>query len=363
MWEAAFSALVSFIKLVLGRDENKEQTAFFRNRLQVLWQCLSQLRNNSSTTAAAIEHVVAEIREAYELCEVLLQRGTLMNLWKNNPDKAALIEIGDKLDACIFNLDIALNTDQQGLISEAKTSIQIVSDKIEKLLALSAGNQEYIRQIITEERAFEFYQKWFNGNTIITIHGFMAGLATDRMLPPGLSSVIVNAIDQNGDGVVDIYALNEFFRDQLSLLLEAEAPEIVINIEPLFQRDAKLTVEKCDEPTTFSLQQQFRLLPEGFKDIIGVRIHDRTTLIGTLGSGYWQNDIILALDDPYCSKQQAVINHTSIGYRLIEIAINGLTRIAVQDKEHVEMVKGLTLSFGLSNICRVVNVFEAGSQT
>jgi len=88
----------------------------------------------------------------------------------------------------------------------------------------------------------------------------MAGLATDRMLPPGLSSVIperssviVNAIDQNGDGVVDIYALNEFFRDQLSLLLEAEAPEIVINIEPLFQRDAKLTVEKCDEPTTFSL--------------------------------------------------------------------------------------------------------------
>ena len=374
--EVAFSTVVNFIKLVQGRGENKASAAFLSNRLEVLWQCLSQLKNNSNTTVAAIENVTSQIRTAYELCEVIFSRGTFMNLWKNSSDKAELIEIGDKLDACIGDLDIALNVDQQRLLAEAKTSIQEVSDKIDQLLQLRSGNAEYVRKIITEERAFEFYQKWFNDNTIITIQFFLAGLTAELRenrgieASPGLRQVITNAVDQNGDGVVDIHELNEFFRDQWigsqidDLLLEGEeAQDIVDSFGPQYGRPAQLTVEKCNEPTTFQPLQHFRLLPEGFQDIQGCRIHDRTTLIGTLDSGFQQNDIILAANDPYCSKQQAVINHTSVGYKLTEIAINGLIRIAVQEKEEVEMVKGTTISFGLSNICRVVNVFDAGGQT
>ena len=132
--EVAFSTVVNFIKLVQGRGENKASAAFLSNRLEVLWQCLSQLKNNSNTTVAAIENVTSQIRTAYELCEVIFSRGTFMNLWKNSSDKAELIEIGDKLDACIGDLDIALNVDQQRLLAEAKTSIQEVSDKIDQLL-------------------------------------------------------------------------------------------------------------------------------------------------------------------------------------------------------------------------------------
>ena len=34
----------------------------------------------------------------------------------------------------------------------------------------------------------------------------------------------------------------------------------------------------------------------------------------------------------------------------------------MQPTEQLEMVKGLTLSFGLTNICRVVDIFDAGGQ-
>ena len=82
------------------------------------------------------------------------------------------------------------------------------------------GNAEYVKQIVTDERAFEFYQKWFNDNTIITIQFFLDGLTAELRdergieATPGLRQVITNVIDPNGDGVVDIHELNEFFRDQ-----------------------------------------------------------------------------------------------------------------------------------------------------
>ena len=34
-----------------------------------------------------------------------------MNLWKNSADKAALIDIGNKLDQCIGDLGVALSAD------------------------------------------------------------------------------------------------------------------------------------------------------------------------------------------------------------------------------------------------------------
>ena len=72
---------------------------------------------------------------------------------------------------------------------------------------------------------------------------------------------------------------------------------------------------------------------------------------------------MFAENDPFCSKNQAVINHKSTGYELIETTINGLCRIKVKLGEEVECVKGLTLSFGLSNVCRIVDIFDAGGQT
>ena len=96
--EVAFSSLVNFIKLVRGRGENKQSAAFLSNRLEVLWQWLSQLKNNSNATVQAVESVTGQIREAYELAEKIFQRGTFMTLWKNNSDKQALIDLGARLD-------------------------------------------------------------------------------------------------------------------------------------------------------------------------------------------------------------------------------------------------------------------------
>ena len=126
--EVAFSTVVNFIKFVAGHGENKAITAFLSNRLEILWQCLSQLKNNSGATVSLIEHVISQIREAYERCAVILTKGTIMSSWKNTSDRAYLIEIGDKLDTCISDLDIDLSVDQQRLLVEAKTSIQDVSD-------------------------------------------------------------------------------------------------------------------------------------------------------------------------------------------------------------------------------------------
>ena len=247
------------------------------------------------------------------------------------------------------------------------------------------GNAEYVKQIVTDERAFEFYQKWFNDNTIITIQFILDGLTAELRdergieATPGLRQVITNVIDPNGDGVVDIHELNEFFRDQWvgsqidDLLQEGEeTQQILHSFGPEYGRSAQLMVDRCYEPTTLQPAQRFRLLPEGFQDIQGCRTHDRTTLIGTLGdvvqqNGDYahpqQNDIILAHNDPYVSQQQAVINHTSAGYKLTEIAINGLIRIQVQWEEELEMLPGMTLTLGLANTFRVVDVFNAGGQT
>lgn len=143
-----------------------------------------------------------------------------MTLWKNNSDKQALIDLGARLDQCISDLGIALNVDQQRLLAESKTSIQEVCDKLDQLVALQRGSLEYVQKSVTDERAFAFYQRWFNDNTIITIQFFVAGLTAELReergieASPGLRQVITNAVDQNGDGVVDIHELNEFFRDQ-----------------------------------------------------------------------------------------------------------------------------------------------------
>ena len=74
-----------------------------------------------------------------------------------------------------------------------------------------------------------------------------------------------------------------------------------------------------------------------------------------------QNDIKFASDDPYCSKNQAIIQHKAGGYYLLETAINGLCRIKVT--EDVQLEKGMCLSFGLHVICRIIDVYDAQGQT
>ena len=75
-----------------------------------------------------------------------------------------------------------------------------------------------MRSIVTDKRAFAFYEKWFTGTLILTIEFFLAGLFAELREEgiedtPGLRQVITRNVDKNADGVVDIHELNEFFRD------------------------------------------------------------------------------------------------------------------------------------------------------
>jgi hypothetical protein len=75
-----------------------------------------------------------------------------------------------------------------------------------------------------------------------------------------------------------------------------------------------------------------------------------------------QCDIVFSENDPFCSSEQAIIQHREDGYYIIETAINGLTRIRITPGEKVEMCPGVTISLGLLNIFRVVNVLNAEEQ-
>ena len=72
-----------------------------------------------------------------------------------------------------------------------------------------------------------------------------------------------------------------------------------------------------------------------------------------------QHYIVLMRNDQACSRQQAIIQHTSEGYKILELSVNGMTRIAIRDDEQLVMIPGLTISFGVRNVAHVVKIYDA----
>ena len=90
------------------------------------------------------------------------------------------------------------------------------------------------------------------------------------------------------------------------------------------------------------------------------RKKDRHTWMGTAADGPDACDIIFHPNDIFCGARQAVIKHKSDGYYLVNNALNGYTRILLSPDDQLQMIPGLTLSFGMTNRGTVVNVGRQG---
>ena len=141
-----------------------------------------------------------------------------MSAWRNKTDQGRIIEIGLALDRCLNDVNFSLNVDQLNQLEEMKTDIKILVQANQTWDQLKDHDTGKIRSILSQPEAFAFYDLFFGGATIVPIQTFVAGMVSTELpkhhITPskGIEKQIALVADDNNDGLISIYELNDFFQ-------------------------------------------------------------------------------------------------------------------------------------------------------